>query len=239
MIPLRDTNPTRSTPIITWVLIAANVVIFVLQFASGTQLAEAFVMRFGVIPDVLIHGDWAAPRSDGGAQGAAITPFTSMFLHGGLLHLLGNMWFLHIFGDNVEDALGKRGYVMFYVGTGLAAVAAQVVADPSSTVPMIGASGAISGVLAGYLVLFPHARVLTLIPIFIFIHFMEVPAYLYIILWFVFQVAQGYFALGIMGEGGGGVAWFAHIGGFLAGLLWIKLAVRTKRGPVRRTAALR
>ncbi len=237
MIPLRDTNPTRSTPFVTWTFIAANVVIFIVQFASGTQFAEALIMRFGVIPDVLVHGQWLGPSADAGAREAIVTPFTSMFLHGGLLHLLGNMWFLHVFGDNVEDVLGKGRYILFYVGTGLAAVAAQVMTDPSSTVPMIGASGAISGVLAGYLVLFPHARVLTLVPIFIFIQFIEVPAYLYIVLWFVFQVGSGYFALGLGGEGGG-VAWFAHIGGFLAGLLWMKLAVQ-RRQATRRVRARR
>lgn len=192
MIPLRDLNPTRHKPVVTWSLIALNVGIFVLQFGTGLQGAETLVAQFGVIPDVLVHGDWSVPRAEGGARGAFVTPFTSMFLHGGLMHLIGNMWFLHVFGDNVEDVLGKGRYLAFYVGTGLLAVGGQVLVDPSSAVPMIGASGAISGVLAGYLVLFPHARVLTLIPIVIFIHFMEVPAYLYIILWFVFQLGSGY-----------------------------------------------
>ena len=222
MIPIRDLNQTRRTPIVTWSLIAANVLIFVGSLSLGSKGAEEVVMRFGVIPDVLVNGNWTAPRTAGGSLGSWVTPVTSMFLHGGILHLGSNMLFLHVFGDNVEDVLGRARFVWFYLLCGLGAVIGQVLVDPSSMVPMIGASGAISGVLAGYVTLFPHARVVTLIPIFIFIHFMEVPAGIFIVLWFLLQLVQGYLSLGMIAEGGGGVAWFAHIGGFLAGLVAIR-----------------
>jgi len=226
VIPIRDINQTHRTPIVTWSLIGANLLVFVASLSLGDVGAEALVMRFGVIPDVIVHGNWAAPRMDGGAFGSWVTPCTSMFLHGGLLHLGGNMLFLHIFGDNVEDVLGRGRFLLFYLLCGLGAVLGQILVDPDSVVPMIGASGAISGVLAGYMTLFPHARVVTLIPIFIFIHFMEVPAVVFIVLWFALQLVQGYLALGIIAEGGGGVAWFAHIGGFLAGLLCVRVLYR-------------
>ncbi len=226
MIPIRDNNRTRRSPVVTWTFISANVLIFLAGLLLGREGGEDLMMRFGVIPDVLVHGDWLVRRLDGGAMGALITPITSMFLHGGLLHLGGNMLFLHVFGDNVEDVLGRGRFTLFYLACGLLAVLGQVLVDPGSTVPMIGASGAISGVLAGYMTLFPHARVLTLVPIFIFIHFMEVPAGIFIILWFVMQLALGYMSLGAVSEGAQGVAWFAHIGGFLGGLILIRLLYR-------------
>jgi membrane associated rhomboid family serine protease len=230
VIPIRDINHTRRTPIVTWTLIAANVVIFVMGLSIGGPAAEEMVLRFGVIPDVIVHGHWTVPRADGGAIGSWVTPLTSMFLHGGWLHLGSNMLFLHVFGDNVEDVLGRGRFLLFYTLCGVGAVVGQVLVDPNSMVPMIGASGAISGVLAGYMTLFPHARVVTLIPIFIFIHFMEVPAGIFIVLWFVLQLVQGYLSLGIIAEGGGGVAWFAHIGGFLAGLVCVRVLYRKPKG---------
>jgi membrane associated rhomboid family serine protease len=237
VIPIRDLNETRRTPIVTWTLIATNVLIFVAGLSLGEKGAESAVMRYGLIPDVLVNGDWNNLRSAGGALGSWVTPITSMFLHGGLLHLGSNMLFLHVFGDNVEDVLGRGRFVLFYVLCGLGAVVGQVLVDPSSMVPMIGASGAISGVLAGYVTLFPHARVVTLIPIFIFIHFMEVPAAIFIVLWFLLQLVQGYLSLGMIAEGGGGVAWFAHIGGFLAGILLIRLLYKKRITARRRRPA--
>jgi membrane associated rhomboid family serine protease len=228
VIPIRDLNKTHRTPIVTWSLIAGNVLIFFGSLSMGSAQAENIVMRFGVIPDVLVNGSWSELRTAGGALGSWVTPLTSMFLHGGLLHLGSNMLFLHVFGDNVEDVLGRGRFVLFYLLCGLGAVVGQILVDPTSMVPMIGASGAISGVLAGYMTLFPHARVVTLIPIFIFIHFMEVPAGIFIVLWFVLQLVQGYLSLGLIGEGAGGVAWFAHIGGFLAGLVFIRLFYKKK-----------
>jgi membrane associated rhomboid family serine protease len=234
VIPIRDLNQTRRTPVVTWTLIAANVLIFVASLSLGNEGAETVVMRFGVIPDVLVNGNWTSPRAAGGALGSWVTPFTSMFLHGGLLHLGSNMLFLHVFGDNVEDVLGRGRFLLFYLLCGLGAVAGQILVDPTSMVPMIGASGAISGILAGYVTLFPHARVVTLIPIFIFIHFMEVPAGIFIVLWFVLQLVQGYLSLGMIADGAGGVAWFAHIGGFLAGLVCIRLLYKKPKARRRR-----
>ena len=140
-------------------------------------------------------------------------------MHGGWLHLISNMWFLHIFGDNVEDRIGKIRYVGFYLLCGLAAVIAQVIMDPMSQVPMVGASGAIAGVLAGYVSLFPKARILTLVPIFIFIQFVEIPAFFFIFVWFAIQLLGSQASLAHVGSGMGGVAFFAHVGGFVAGLL--------------------
>lgn len=230
MIPIRDLNHRQRTPIVTWTLIAANVVIFLMGLNMADPVAEQMVMRFGVIPDVIVHGHWTVPRADGGAIGSWVTPFTSMFLHGGWLHLGSNMLFLHVFGDNVEDVLGRGRFLLFYTLCGVGAVVGQILVEPSSMVPMIGASGAISGVLAGYLTLFPHARVVTVIPIFIFLHFMEVPAWIFIVLWFVLQLVQGYLSLGIIAEGSGGVAFFAHIGGFLAGLVCVRVLYRKPKG---------
>ena len=236
MIPIRDLNQTSRTPVVTWSVIAANVLIFVSNLSLGSSDAEALVMRFGVIPDVIVNGSWDTPRTAGGALGSWVTPVTSMFLHGGVLHLGSNMLFLHVFGDNVEDILGRARFVIFYLLCGLGAAIGQILVDPTSMVPMIGASGAISGVLAGYMTLFPHARVVTLIPIFIFIHFMEVPAWVFIFLWFILQLVQGYLSLGMIAEGAGGVAWFAHIGGFLAGLACIRLFYPKKpRARLRRS----
>jgi membrane associated rhomboid family serine protease len=234
VIPIRDINKTRRTPIVTWALIGANLLVFVATLSLDRAAGEALVMRFGVIPNVLVHGSWTTLRGEGGAVGSLITPITSMFLHGGLLHLGSNMLFLHVFGDNVEDVLGRGRFILFYLVCGLGAVAGQILVDPGSVVPMIGASGAISGVLAGYMTLFPHARVVTLVPIVIFIHFMDLPAGFFIVLWFALQLVQGYLSLGILAEGGGGVAWFAHIGGFLAGLVCVRLLYRRPRGPRRR-----
>lgn len=214
MIPLRDRNPTRSQPFLTYVLIALNVGVFLYQLSLSEAGSAAFVERFGVLPyalAVLKH------------PGSLITPLTSMFMHGGWLHLIFNMWSLHIFGDNIEDALGKARFLIFYVACGLAAAAAQVLVDPGSTIPMVGASGAISGVLGGYLRLFPRARVVTLIPIFIFMVVRDLPATMFIALWFLIQLVGGVESLASLGEAAGGVAFFAHIGGFLAGLALVSV----------------
>ena len=234
VIPIRDSTTTRRTPIVTWTFIAVNVFIFAIGLLRGGAYIEDIVMRFGVIPDVIVHGSWMTPRLEGGALGSVVTPVTSMFLHGGLLHLAGNMLFLHVFGDNVEDVLGRMRFVLFYVVCGVFAAAAQIVVNPNSTVPMIGASGAISGVLAGYMTLFPHARVVTLVPIIIFIRFIEVPAVIFIAVWFFMQLAFGYLSLGAISEGAQGVAWFAHIGGFLGGLFCIRFFFRRPRARRRR-----
>jgi rhomboid family protein len=212
VIPIRDTNPTRSTPVLTYLLIAINVAIYVHQFRLTPAEEQLFVERFGMIPTLLVHERYL---------GSWITPLSSMFIHGGFLHLLFNMWSLFIFGDNVEDVLGKTRYLAFYLLSGFGAAAAQVFAEPSSAVPMVGASGAIAGVLGAYLRLFPRARVLTVIPLFIIFFTQEIPALVFILIWFLMQVLSGVGSLS-MGSTGGGVAFFAHIGGFVVGLLAIR-----------------
>jgi membrane associated rhomboid family serine protease len=214
VIPLRDRNPVTRPPVLVWSLVAANITVFLfevyLRLARGPGLLEAFMNTYGAVP-ARFAATWD------------ITPLlSSMFLHGGLLHLIGNLWFLWIFGDNVEDRLGRVRFLLLYFGTGLVAALTQIVLAPQSTVPMVGASGAIAGVLAAYVRLFPRARVLTLIPIFIFIQFVELPAFLFIFVWFGLQLVQGTLSLGTLGANTGGTAFFAHIGGFVAGLLFVR-----------------
>jgi membrane associated rhomboid family serine protease len=223
VIPIRDINPTRITPVVVYVFLGTNVFVWLYQWSvamgMGPEALQALVMRFGAVPYLLVE----APEV------FWYQPFTSMFMHGGWFHLIMNMWFLWIFGDNVEEALGKLRFVLFYVLCGLGAVAAQVLVAPDSRIPMVGASGAISGVLAGYVVLFPHARVLTLVPLLFLFYFAELPAFLFILLWFGLQLLQGTLALGTEGAGMGGVAWWAHIGGFVVGLLLVR-PMRKYRG---------
>ena len=214
MIPLRDINPTRTRPLVTYALIAINVAVYVYQVSLGTRGELAFVMHYGLVPATLAHHHF-------------ITLFTSMFMHGGVLHLLLNMWSLAIFGDNVEDRLGKLRYVLFYCASGLLAAGAQYLIDPQSRVPMVGASGAIAGVLAGYFRLFPRARIVTLIPLLFFFFVRELPASFFIVFWFALQLLAGFGSLGT-GAADGGVAVFAHIGGFVAGL-WLVHALLPRR----------
>ena len=213
MIPLRDIQPRLGRPWVTWALIALNIGIFAFQLVLPAELRPLFLRRWGLIPAYLLQHEDPGPW---------ITPISSMFLHGGLLHLLGNLWFLQVFGDNVEDALGHVRYVAFYLACGLGAAAAQVAVDPEATVPMVGASGAIAGVLGAYLTLFPRARVWTLTPIF---RLIEIPAWVFLMLWFVLQAVQGL----TRAPGESGVAWWAHIGGFCAGLLLVRVMVSRRR----------
>jgi len=177
VIPIRDLTPARTRPWVTWSIIALNAAVFAFQFTLGPDGEEALIRAYGLIPSTLLSGQ---------ALGSYLTPLTHMFLHGGVLHVVGNMWFLHVFGDNVEDALGPVRFGVFYVACGLAAAALQVAMDPGSTVPMVGASGAIAGVLGAYLLLYPGARVLTLVPVLFFI---EIPAFVFIVIWFGLQLA--------------------------------------------------
>lgn len=221
MIPLRDLNPTRTVPVLTYTIIALNVLVFGYELAIGDALEE-LVQRFGVVPLYLSSGH----------PGSFITPLTSMFLHGGFLHIIANMWSLYIFGDNVEDALGKLRFLLFYVVCGFAAAAAQVFIDPGSTTPMVGASGAIAGVLAAYMKLFPRARVVVLLWFFIFVSTPTMPAWFFIFIWFGLQLLSGVGALHSGQVASGGVAVFAHIGGFLAGL-WLVAGMARRRNPTR------
>ncbi len=206
MIPLRDSVRARRFPLVTVGIVTVNVLAFLWELGVG-GVERPLVESWAVVPAQLVgaasgNGPWAR-------EGA--TALTAMFLHGDLWHLLGNMWFLWIFGDNVEDRIGRGGFAAFYLFCGLAATAAQVAMEPTSQLPMIGASGAVAGVLGAYLRLFPRARVLTLIPVFIFLQFAELPALLFLGLWFLVQLVSSW--LGVSG-----VAWWAHIAGFLVGL---------------------
>lgn len=212
MIPLRDDNPTRSTPFLTVVLIAANVLVYLYEMTLPPDALRAFVMQLGVIPSELTVGG-----GGGSDLPFAATLFTSMFLHGSLMHLAGNMLYLWIFGNNIEDSAGPVRYLIFYLACGVAAAATQIAASPRSDVPMIGASGAIAGVLGAYAVLFPHARVLTLVPIFIIIRLVYLPAIVVLGLWFLYQILLS----SADTPADGGVAFFAHIGGFVAGMILI------------------
>lgn len=218
MFPIKDENPTERRPILTYALIAVNSAIFV-----GTLLAGIFertILDFGMRPAEVLAGQ------------RLHTLFTSIFLHGGILHILFNMWYLWIFGDNIEDVIGRGKFLLFYFGAGLAASFAHALSDPSSTIPTIGASGAISGVLGAYAVLYPRARVHTAVVAFYLVHFVMIPAALMIGFWFVLQVLSA--SLTWMTGVSTGVAYWAHIGGFLAGVLlilpvWAKLR-RRRRG---------
>lgn len=222
MIPLRDMVPTRTKPVVTQTLIALNVAVYLAQLLLGSDDAERLTLRFGLVPAVLTGESLFVPNSLGGAAGALITPLTSMFLHGGLMHLVGNMWFLWIFGDNVEDALGKVRYLAYYVVTGLCAAGLQVASAPASVVPMVGASGAISGILAGYVLLHPRARIVTLVPLVIFFTTFEIPAFWFIFIWFGLQLLNGLVSLQSLSQDGG-VAWWAHVGGFVGGFAFLKV----------------
>ena len=218
MIPLRDENPSGLKPVVTFILIGLCVLAFLWQLSYG-RAQQAVIYAFGLIPSVLF-GNQELP-----AELAVIPPsatlFTSMFLHGGWMHLIGNMLYLWIFGDNVEDAMGHVKFVIFYVLCGLAAAFTQAIPEPNSIIPMVGASGAISGVLGAYLLLYPHAKVLVFVPLGFFSRVMHLPAGIVLGLWFVLQFLSNVFS-----KGGGGVAFRAHIGGFIAGMLLVAVFKR-------------
>ncbi len=210
MFPIRDTIRSRSFPIVNLLIIAANALVFFFELSLPQPVLEQLIGRFGLVSTRL---NLANPLT-------LLPLFTHMFLHAGWVHFIGNMWTLVIFGDNVEDRIGSMRYLVFYLLGGLAAGILQAVLSPGSTVPAIGASGAIAAVLGAYFVYFPRARVITFIPIFILPWFMEIPALVYLGFWFLTQFFSG--ALSLLPSGvaaGGGVAWWAHVGGFLFGLL--------------------
>lgn len=216
MIPLYDENPTRIFPLVTVLIIAANVVVFVYELIlPSPQALEAFMQAAAIIPYDVTHNL---------GLGVSLTLFTSLFVHGGWLHIIGNMLYLWIFGNNVEDAMGHLRFALFYLLCGLGASAAQIAVSINSRVPNIGASGAIAGVLGAYLILFPRARVVSLVTLGYFVRLVRVPAVLVLGLWIVVQLFSGLASLGMAGVGG--VAWFAHLGGFLAGLLLVRLFAR-------------
>jgi membrane associated rhomboid family serine protease len=219
MIPLKDENPTETTPYVTITLLAVNTVIFFYELSHGIGFGR-FIFRLGMIPYELTQGVELAPASP---IPAALTILSSMFLHGGFFHLGGNMLYLWIFGNNIEDAMGHFRFIIFYLLCGGLAALTHIFVNPLSKVPTVGASGAIAGLLGAYILLYPYAKVRTLIFFFYFIRIISLPAYFVIGFWFIIQLLSGII-------GGVGVAWFAHIGGFIAGLLLIKLFVHPQRG---------
>ena len=218
--PIKDENPTTNKPYVTVGLIVINVLIYLYTFPMSARAFQLFIFKFGLIPYELVHLEELTPEL---SVPVLLTPFTSMFVHGGFMHLLGNMLFLWIFGNNIEDFLGPVKFIIFYIASGLAAVALFVLFGPNSQVPLVGASGAIAGVLGAYLILYPHARILTLIWLF-FIQIVRIPAKIMLGFWFFYQLLMS-----LMG-GGGGVAWLAHVGGFAFGWLWFRyIAGRRQR----------
>ncbi|HEX7045520.1 MAG TPA: rhomboid family intramembrane serine protease [Burkholderiales bacterium] len=222
MIPLRDDIPSSRVPFVNFTLLGACVVVFLWQLSLGQEGFERAVVSLGVIPATLLGG--AELPVDLRLIPPEATVFTSMFMHGGLLHLAGNLLYLWIFGDNVEDAMGHGRFLVFYLACGIAAALAQALPDPDSTIPMIGASGAISGVLGAYLLLYPRARVLVLIPLGFFSQIVHLPAVVVLGLWFVLQLVSSLLA----GAGQGGVAFGAHVGGFVAGMALVPLFKRAR-----------
>ncbi|HMI31389.1 MAG TPA: rhomboid family intramembrane serine protease [Candidatus Limnocylindrales bacterium] len=215
MIPLRDRNPSGIFPAVTLVVILINVFVFLYEVQLGPAVG-AFLKRYALIPAEVT----GSLRYGSVNFTDTLSPFlTSMFLHGGWLHLITNMWFLWIFGDNIEDTLGSFRYIIFYILCGLGAALTHFLIQPGSTLPVLGASGAIAGVLGAYAVLFPGARVVTLVPIFFFLQIIELPALVVLGLWFVLQILSG--SIDAASPMRGGTAWWAHIGGFLAGIILI------------------
>lgn len=230
MLPLHDINPRRTFPAVTVLLIAANVLLFFYELSLGPRL-EAFLMSAAFVPARLFDDGAIHVGELGPEAGSALL---SMFLHGGWGHLLGNMLFLWVFGDNIEDRLGHLRFLLFYLLAGYAATIAHAWSAPASTLPAVGASGAISGVLGAYLFLHPKARIVTVIWFFIFLRFIEIPAIVYLPIWFALQLFSGVAALNApTAQNAGGVAWFAHIGGFVAGPVLLALlgGFRKQRRP--------
>jgi len=217
MIPLRDTVRSRTTPWVNYTLIALNLAVFFYEASLTRGHFQAFLTSYGLVPARLSAGNPIPYAS----------LFTSMFLHGSWFHVLSNMWVLFIFGDNVEDRLGSGRYLSFYLLAGVVAGLTQVAFAPSSQVPTVGASGAIAGVLGAYLILYPSGRVLTLILLIFLPWLVEIPAYLFLGLWFLSQLSSGLLSLGHLGSGQfSGIAWWAHVGGFLFGLILVRIFAR-------------
>ena len=217
MFPIRDNIRARSFPIINITLIVANCAFFIVELLAGRDF-NLFVCRLGTIP-ARFTGGYVDPEL--AVIPAPLTLITAMFLHGGWFHLIGNMVFLYVFGDNVEDRMGKLKYLIFYLMCGIVAGISQIIVSPDAVIPAIGASGAIAGVLGAYFTLYPRARVATLVFLGFFIRLIELPAIAFLGIWFVMQFFSGAFALAMGAAGQGGVAWWAHIGGFVAGLILV------------------
>ncbi|HEV3332959.1 MAG TPA: rhomboid family intramembrane serine protease [Bryobacteraceae bacterium] len=207
MFPIRDTEPSYSKPVVTIFLIVINILIFLFEFSLDPYSQNAFIATYGLVPDNFHF----------------VNVLTSMFLHGGWMHVLGNMWFLWIFGDNIEDILGHGKYIVFYLLCGIAAGLTQTLFSPGSRVPMVGASGAIAGVMGAYMIKFPQSRIRTLLFIVFFITFVDVPAWVMLIYWFGIQLLNGVGTVGSSAASQGGTAFLAHVGGFVTGIVLINL----------------
>ncbi|MGM0420422.1 MAG: rhomboid family intramembrane serine protease [Bacillota bacterium] len=217
MLPLRDNVPRKKTPVITVIIIVINVLIFIFQATMGPNVLREFIYTYGLTPQLFIND----------LTGNIYTPLTSMFLHGGIVHLVGNMWILALFGDNVEDRMGSFSYLSFYLLSGLVAGFVQLFFNAGSSLPTIGASGAVAGIMAAYVFLFPLARVVTLIPIFFFPYIVSLPALVFIGIWLLTQIYYGTAVIAFQGAAGG-VAWWAHIGGFVFGAIFYRFFLRKK-----------
>ncbi len=217
MFPLYDTVRSRKFPLINVLLIIVNVLAFLYEIQMNPSTLKGFIFTWGLIPVDFL--------SDPSVMWTTI--FTAMFLHRGWFHIINNLWVLFIFGDNVEERMGSFRYLLFYLLSGMAAGLLQVYVLSTSSTPMIGASGAIAGVLGAYLILFPRSRIASIVPIFIIFTLVEIPAFIYLIFWFFSQLYSGLFA--VQGGGGSGIAWWAHIGGFIFGVLMVSFFARKKR----------
>ena len=223
MIPLRDENPSETTPIVTRILIVINAAAFLYELSLGPALRD-FMMQWGLVPLRLTRALELGVEPPFVAASALVT---SMFLHGGWMHLLGNLWYLAIFGDNVEDRLGHLRALLLYLAAGVAGGLLHYVVNRTSSVPAVGASGAIAGVLGAYMVAFPGARIITLVPLFPFFQLMALPAFVVLGLWFLYQAFSG--ALSLAWSPGGGIAWWGHIGGFALGMVAMPLLAARRR----------
>lgn len=225
MLPLKDMNPSRGIPLVNYCIIGVCVLVFLYELQLGSRIEE-FMRTYGLIPVRYTRPVIAAHFS----LGEQILPFfSSMFLHGGWFHLFGNLWVLYIFGDNVEGEMGHARYGAFYVISGLIAAVIQVLFNPSSSIPTVGASGAIAGIMGAYFMLYPGAKILTFIPVFFIPYLIVVPAYVFLGFWFIMQFFSGTFSLLGGGNHVAGVAWWAHVGGFVGGALLLNLFKETSR----------
>ena len=231
MIPLQDLTPRRSFPVVTLLLILANTIVFLYQISLPAHAADAFIMAYGVVPSKI---QLALAGRHYTLLQAFLPLFTCMFLHGGWLHIIGNMWFLWIFGANVEDRMGPFAYLVFYLVCGIGSSVAQTLFSWGSHIPSIGASGAISGVLGAYIIFFPSSQISTIVTLFIIWFRARIPALVFIGLWFAMQFLSGIGSLGATGTAAsGGVAWWAHVGGFLLGMLIAFIMSLSTRSPAR------
>ncbi len=227
MFPLADTIPSSRVPIVNYFLIGINVLIFIFEILMPNEWLEVFFYHYGLVPARYSSLDFVYET---GLSADNYWPFfTNMFLHSGWGHIIGNMWTLYIFGDNVEDKMGSRNYLFFYILCGLAASFSHFYVNPTSSVPAVGASGAISGVMGAYMFLFPKSRIIFLVLLFFFIDFIQIPAFMYLFFWFLGQLISGTVSLFVLPHNVGGIAFWAHIGGFVAGMMLYKFFISKKK----------